>query len=251
VTDVLVLCYHGISERWPASMSVTPAGFESQLELVVRRGYRGATFVDAVSDPPSRKTVVVTFDDALRSVLDFAVPVLARLGLPATLFVPTDFPSSPDRAMSWSGIDQWLGGEHEHELLPMSWDEIRGLAELGWEVGSHTRSHPRLTTLAERQLIDELVGSRDEIQDRLGRPCRTIAYPYGDHDDRVATAAGGAGYIAGATLPARLPRPRPLYWPRVGIYRMDDMRRYRMKVSRLVRLARSTPLWPEAGPTES
>jgi peptidoglycan/xylan/chitin deacetylase (PgdA/CDA1 family) len=251
VTDVLVLCYHGISERWPAAMSVTPEGFESQLELLVRRGYRGATFVDAVSAPPSRKTVVVTFDDALHSVLDFALPVLARLGLPATVFVPTHFPSSPDRAMSWSGIDQWLGGEHEQELRPMSWDEIRGLAELGWEAGSHTRSHPHLTTLAERELVDELVGSRDELQERLGRPCRTIAYPFGDHDDRVATAAGRAGYIAGATLPARLPRPRPLYWPRVGIYRMDDMRRYRFKVSRAVRLARSTPVWPEAGPAES
>jgi peptidoglycan/xylan/chitin deacetylase (PgdA/CDA1 family) len=251
VSDILVLCYHGISRRWPAPMSVTPEGFESQLELLVRRDYRGATFADALSDPPARKTVVVTFDDALRSVLDFAFPVLTRLGLPATVFVPTNFPSKPDRAMSWSGIEQWLGGEHEQELLPMSWEEIGGLAEAGWEVGSHTRSHPHLTTLTDPNLADELEGSRDELQERLGRPCRTIAYPYGDHDDRVATAAGRAGYIAGATLPARLPRPRPFYWPRVGVYRMDDMRRYRVKVSRAVRLVRSTPLWPEAGPAQS
>jgi peptidoglycan/xylan/chitin deacetylase (PgdA/CDA1 family) len=245
VSDLLVLCYHGISERWPAPMSVTPEGLASQLELLVRRGYRGATFLDAVSDAPAPKTVVVTFDDALRSVLDLGLPILARLGLPATVFVPTDFPADPERAMCWKGIEGWIGGEHEKELRPMSWDELDGLAELGWELGSHTRSHPRLTSLSDPQLAGELDGSKRELEERLGRPCRTIAYPYGDHDDRVAAAAGRAGYVAAATLPTRLPRPRPLYWPRVGIYRMDDMRRYRAKVSRLVRLARATPLWPE------
>jgi peptidoglycan/xylan/chitin deacetylase (PgdA/CDA1 family) len=251
VSDVLVLCYHGISESWPAPMSVTPEGLESQLELLLRRGYRGSTFVDAVSDPPSGKTVVITFDDALHSVLELGLPLLARLGLPATVFVPTNFPSTPDRAMSWSGIEQWLGGEHEDELRPMSWDELRSLAELGWELGSHTQTHPHLTSLGDRELAEELEGSKAELEERLGRPCRTIAYPYGDHDDRVAEAAGRAAYIAGATLPGRLPRPRPLYWPRVGIYRMDDARRYRMKVSRLVRLARATPLWPEGGGQET
>jgi peptidoglycan/xylan/chitin deacetylase (PgdA/CDA1 family) len=251
VADLLVLCYHGISEQWPAAMSVTPEGLESQLRLLVSRGYRGATFLDAVSERPSRKTVVVTFDDALRSVLELGLPILARLGLPATVFVPTDFPSTPDRAMSWEGIEGWLGGEHEDELRPMSWDELRGLAELGWELGSHTRSHPHLTSLPDRELAEELQGSREELQECLGRPCRTLAYPYGDHDDRVAAAAGSAGYIAGATLPARFPRPRPLYWPRLGIYRLDDMRRYRVKVSRAVRLVRATPLWPEGGGQET
>jgi peptidoglycan/xylan/chitin deacetylase (PgdA/CDA1 family) len=133
----------------------------------------------------------------------------------------------------------------------MSWDELRGLAELGWELGSHTRSHPHLTSLPDRELAEELEGSREELQGRLGRPCRTIAYPYGEHDDRVAAAAEDAGYVGGATLPSRLPRRRPLYWPRVGVYRLDDMRRYRVKVSRAVRLVRGTPLWPEGAPQES
>jgi peptidoglycan/xylan/chitin deacetylase (PgdA/CDA1 family) len=251
VSDVLVLCYHAISESWPATMAVTPEAFEYQLEVLIRRGYRGATFLDAVSDPPSPRTVAVTFDDALHSVLDVGLPILARLGLPATVFVPTNFPSHPDRAMSWNGVDGWIGGEHEHELRPMSWDELAGLAELGWELGSHTRSHPRLTSLSDQALAEELEVSRMELQERLRRPCHTLAYPYGDHDERVAEAAGRAGYIAGGTLPARFPRARPLYWPRVGVYHDDDRRRYRIKVSRAVRLARATPLWPDAGLKET
>ena len=56
----------------------------------MRRGYRGATFEDAVSAPPARRTLAVTFDDAYLSVLELGKPILDRLGLVATVFVPTD-----------------------------------------------------------------------------------------------------------------------------------------------------------------
>ena len=51
MSDVLVLCYHAVSPRWPADLSVTPEAFERQLQLLVGRGYRGATFHDAVTSP--------------------------------------------------------------------------------------------------------------------------------------------------------------------------------------------------------
>ena len=60
-------------------------------------------------DPHGGKTVVVTFDDAYLSVLELARPILDRLGLPATVFVPTDWPAR-DEPMRWPGIDQWMGG---------------------------------------------------------------------------------------------------------------------------------------------
>ena len=59
--------------------------------MLVRRGYHGATFERAVTAPPSSRTLAVTFDDGYRSVLTHARPILERLGLPATVFVPTDF----------------------------------------------------------------------------------------------------------------------------------------------------------------
>jgi peptidoglycan/xylan/chitin deacetylase (PgdA/CDA1 family) len=246
VADVLVLCYHAVSERWPAPLSVTPEALEEQLEVLVRRGYTGATFESVVTARPAERTVVVTFDDAFASVGQLAVPILRRLGLPGCIYVVTDHPREPERPMSWDGIEQWLGTEHEHELRPLSWDRIGELAEAGWEVGSHTRSHPRLSGVRdEAGLAQELEGSRTTLEERLGRPCRTLAYPYGDHDERVMEAARGAGYTAAGTLPGRFPRePAPLAWPRVGIYHDDDLRRFRMKVARPMRTLRSTPLWP-------
>ena len=169
-SDLLVLCYHAVSERWPADLSITPANLEAQLELLARRGYRGVTFTEAVADPPSGKAVAVTFDDGYRSVLALGEPILARLGWPATIFAATDF-TGTERPMSWPGIDHWLGSEFEPELVPLGWDELGGLAERGWEVGSHTCSHPRLTQLGDAALEDELRRSKALCEEHLRREC--------------------------------------------------------------------------------
>ena len=244
-SDLLVLCYHAVSERWPADLSITPANLEAQLELLARRGYRGVTFTEAVADPPSGKAVAVTFDDGYRSVLALGEPILARLGWPATIFAATDF-AGTERPMSWPGIDHWLGSEFEPELVPLGWDELGGLAERGWEVGSHTCSHPRLTQLGDAALEDELHRSKALCQEHLDRECASIAYPYGDHDARVAAAAGRAGYRAAGTLPSRFDSRDPLRWPRVGVYYGDDLRRFRTKVSPLLRGLRASRAWEAA-----
>jgi peptidoglycan/xylan/chitin deacetylase (PgdA/CDA1 family) len=242
--DLLVLCYHAVSERWPAALSVTPEAFERQLHLLSRRGFEGATFDRAVSHASAAPTVAVTFDDAYLSVLELAKPILDDVGFPATVFVPTDYPARPEQPMAWDGIDNWLGGPHEHELRPMSWDQLGALADAGWEIGSHTCSHARLTSLTDADLARELIESRSTLADRLSRPCVTLAYPYGDHDGRVVEAARVAGYGAAGTLPGRFPSPRRLAWPRVGVYHADDDRRFRLKVSPAGRWLRESRLWP-------
>lgn len=245
MNDVLVLCYHALSPDWPAALSTTPERFEEQIELMLSRGYVAATFERAVTDPPAERTFAITFDDAYRSVVDLALPIMERLGVPGSLYVPTDFPGT-GRPLAWEGTDRWLGGPHEHELGCLDWSELRALADAGWELGSHTRSHPHLTRLPDDQLAAELSESRATCEESLGRPCRTIAYPYGDVDARVLAATRAAGYSAAAALPDRLGSKDVLDWARVGIYNGDDLRRFRLKVSPLVRRVRSTSLYGAA-----
>jgi peptidoglycan/xylan/chitin deacetylase (PgdA/CDA1 family) len=235
--DVLVLAYHAVSESWPAALSVTPGQFERQLEILSRWGYQGATFSEAVLAPPASRTVAITFDDAYLSVYERARPLLARYGFPGTVFVPTAF-AGRDSPMAWAGIDQWLDGGHRPELVPMDWDQLRSLEQLGWEIGSHTHTHPRLTELDDESLAEELLRSRNECEHELVGPCQSLAYPYGDHDARVVEAARHAGYLTACTLPARLHRPQPLRWPRVGVFHQDVPGRFRLKASPTVRRAR-------------
>jgi peptidoglycan/xylan/chitin deacetylase (PgdA/CDA1 family) len=242
VSDAIVLCYHALSPTWDADLSTTPERFERQLALLRARGFRGATFTQAVCGQPPGRVLAVTFDDAYRSVFELARPILDRFGLAATVFVPTDYIGA-DGPPRWPGVDRWVGGTHERELTPMSWEQLRALAEAGWEIGSHTGSHPRLTGLDDQDLEDELVRSKAACEEHLGAPCTSLAYPYGDVDARVAQATGRAGYRAAATLPHRLRSGDALRWPRIGIYRVDNELRFRLKVSPTVLRLRRSVVW--------
>jgi len=237
--DPLVLCYHAISPHWEAALSVTPAAFARQIAYVIGHGWTPVTFAQAATGATSRRTVAITFDDAFASVKRYALPVLERYEAPATVFAPTSYldSSSP---LAWDGTSHWLATSHAAELEAMSWDDLRGLADRGWEIGSHTVSHPHLTRLEPGRLAEELAVSRRVVQERVGCPCNTIAFPYGDAGEREFIAAQAAGYSAAAMLGCSLRWQRPHEVPRVGIYHGDDWRRFRLKLSAPVRLARTT-----------
>jgi peptidoglycan/xylan/chitin deacetylase (PgdA/CDA1 family) len=200
------------------------------------------TFSEATSGGQSGKVVAVTFDDGFRSVIELARPILDRFGMPATVFIPTAFIPA-GRPLAWQGTDQWLSGQHEGELAPLSGEQIGSLLEAGWEIGSHTRTHPHLPALSDEELRAELRESRRECGELIGRECRSIAFPYGDFDDRVLRETAAAGYSAAATLPGRFAQPAPIAHPRVGVYHADSSRSFRLKVSPTVRRLRSSPAW--------
>src|SRR3954451_13713797 len=236
--DTLVLCYHAVSPDWPERYTVTPEALETHVRDLVGRGYRGATFADAVRAPRDERVFALTFDDAYRSVRERALPLLDGLGVPATVFAVAGFAESAARVTT--ALGDWADGPHSAELQSMGWDEMRTLADHGWEIGSHPRSHPMLSRLDDDELRDELVASREACEAGVGSPCRSLAYPYGDFDARVARAAAAAGYEQAATLFGGQPdAPDPLEWPRVAVNRHHSPRAFRLKSSRLVRRART------------
>jgi peptidoglycan/xylan/chitin deacetylase (PgdA/CDA1 family) len=245
MSDTLVLAYHAVSADWPSDLAVPPDALERQLSYLVRRGYRGVTFREAARGEARGRRLAVTFDDAYRSILEKALPVLSELGIPGTVFVPTAFAGSQE-PMRWPEIEHWAEGAYARELYCMSWGQLAELVAAGWEVGSHTRTHPHLPLLDDRELELELAESKAECERQLGG-CATLAYPFGDHDDRVIEAVGRAGYEAACTLPSRLHAASPLRWPRVGIYPVDSTWRFRAKVLRGPRALRASPAWGMAG----
>jgi peptidoglycan/xylan/chitin deacetylase (PgdA/CDA1 family) len=237
---VLVLCYHGISDSWPDRLAVSPERLGLQVSRLLERGWRAATFAEAVTAAPHPRTLVVTFDDALRSVSRLAAPVLRELEVPATVFVPTGFVGA-GRPFAWPETEHWLATEHAHELDGMSWDELADLREAGWEVGSHSVSHAHLTELDDARLAAELRDSKAALDERVG-PCRTIAYPYSDVDDRVVAAARAAGYEAGAgVLPMR--DSDVLRFPRVPMVATESGLMHRLHVTRPMRRLQGTRPW--------
>jgi peptidoglycan/xylan/chitin deacetylase (PgdA/CDA1 family) len=226
----VILAYHSVSPTWTVDTSVTPDRLREQLELLKDKGYVGMTLSDAVKAPAREKVMVASFDDAHISVYTLAKPILDELGVPGTIFVPTDYPDS-GRLMGWKGYDMWVGTPHEQELACMSWDQLREVADHGWEIGAHTCSHPFLTELSDADLRRELQGSRAACEENMGRPCPTLAYPYSDWDPRVAAAAGAAGFTAAVTVNTGSWRT-PLQLPRTGVYHYDTAPRLRLRITR-------------------
>ncbi len=109
--------------------------------------------------------VSLTFDDGCTSHLSLGIPALDARGLKGTFFLITD------QVGSWG---PWIDA-----------------ANSGHELGSHSKSHPYLTILSPAQVQDELAGSKIAIDAHVtSQQCLTLAYPYGDENDSVATIAG-------------------------------------------------------------
>ncbi len=226
----LILAYHSVSPSWQVDTSVTPERLREQLLLLQSKGYRGVTLSEALRTSKRRKVMVASFDDAHISVYTLAKPILEELGVPGTIFVPTDYPDS-GRPMAWKGYDMWVGTPHEEELACMSWDQLREVADAGWEIGAHTCSHPFLTELSDEELRRELGEARSVCEEHMARPCPTIAYPYSDWDPRVAAATGAAGYTAAVTVNTGT-WDKPLELPRTGVYHYDTAPRLRVRTIR-------------------
>jgi peptidoglycan/xylan/chitin deacetylase (PgdA/CDA1 family) len=163
------------------------------------------------------RQVHVTFDDAFRSAAT-VFPDLERLGVSVQIFVCTRY------ALVGAPLTiPELAGDDPEQLATMNWDELREQAARGIAIGSHAVSHPHLTTLSEDELRRELNESKEEIEDRLGRRCEDIAYPYGEHDGRVRAATRAAGYRCAYAL--RGSRSDAYAAPRLDLYRTHTVPR--------------------------
>lgn len=221
----LVLCYHAVSETWIHSLSVPPRLLAAQLRALLR-WYRPLSADDVLSG--HRRGLHITFDDAFRSVAN-AVPILTQLGVPATVFACSDY-AVDGRPLAVPELASEASARPA-ELATMTWDELRELTRSGFEIGSHTRSHPHLPNLDDASLRRELSESREQIEDELRTRCRVLAYPFGDQDERVRDAARRAGYTAAFALPGNFRRPDEFAIPRFGIWRRDRVLRTAAKIA--------------------
>jgi peptidoglycan/xylan/chitin deacetylase (PgdA/CDA1 family) len=244
--EAISLGYHAVAEDGPQYLSLRPSTFEAQLDVLSRLGFGGGTRNDlwrlAEGTRLDGKRAFMTFDDGFADTYTTAMPMMAERGLTGMVFV---LPGHLDTAapLDWPEV---LGEARRRPTLmtSMDWDMAGALAEVGWEIGSHTMSHPRLTTLGDEELREELVDSRSLVAERLGR-CELFSYPFGAWDERVVAAAADAGYSFAFTLPlgAQM-RAQRLSMPRLTIDDRDTPARFRVKLTRAGRLALLSPLRP-------
>lgn len=218
-----ILTYHSL-DCSGSVVSVRPERFDEQMSTVEALGHRAVCLREAVSHrretgqwPP--RAVVLTFDDGYANLHRHALPALARRGFAATVFLATDHVGGHN---DWEAPPPGLG------LQPMlDWSQVAELAEEGWEVGAHTRTHPDLTALTGDEAESEMRGSRKEIEERLQQPVESFAYPFG-YASELVTAIAAREFRASCTTELRCATSEPLHsLPRVDAYYLQPPGRMR------------------------
>lgn len=178
-------------------LSVSPAAFARQLAYLRRRRFVPLSAADVEAHlesgrPFPAKALLITFDDGYADNYTEALPLLRAAGIPALVFLPTDFVG---RAEPFP----WDPGGLAEASRPLTWNEVRAMARAGIAFGSHSRSHARLDTLPAAALDAELVESRAVIERETGERVAFLAYPAGDFSAPVQDAARRAGYAGSFT----------------------------------------------------
>jgi peptidoglycan/xylan/chitin deacetylase (PgdA/CDA1 family) len=172
-----ILLFHRVTDAVPPDgLTISTACFRDMCQML-RRNFRvvppAEVFRLARADRPiPRRTVAITFDDCYRDNLA-AARVLAEHDLPACFFIPTGYIGT-DRVFPWDA--------HLPRLANLTWDEVREIAGLGFEIGSHTVNHPDMARISLDEARHELVESKQTLEQQTGRPVRFFAYPFGGQE---------------------------------------------------------------------
>jgi glycosyltransferase involved in cell wall biosynthesis len=188
-----ILSYHAVgASSEPASRYVIPfRRFNRQMRWLKWRGYNAIHLGDLIRclrehRLPPAKSVVITFDDGYIDNRLLAVPLLERLGLPATIFLVT----SAGERNSWDTGGEALAGR---PLIGLR--EAREMRGDNVAFGAHTRTHVDLTTIDPSTVVSEVAGSRTELEAGLGVPVTAFAYPHGRWSPEVKEAVRKAGFL--------------------------------------------------------
>jgi GT2 family glycosyltransferase/peptidoglycan/xylan/chitin deacetylase (PgdA/CDA1 family) len=229
---VTVLAYHAVSDLSAdpilAQYGVEPETLAAQLDHLRRRGH---SFIDldgllAGMDgaPLPDRPALVTFDDAYDDLVPGAARVLSERGIPAVVFVVSGLVGASNE---W---DQRIGASRMRLLDTAG---LRKLVEAGFEIGSHSITHPQLTKVDAAEASVEVGESAVQIESLgLPRP-RAFAYPHGEWSEAIAATAAAAGYAAAFTIdPGRVGAGSPRFaLPRIEVLASDTMFALRVKLA--------------------
>lgn len=187
---VPILMYHHIRPT-PISngsvslaLNVTPKQLEDQLIYLKNNGYTTITF-DELEDALTKKTtlpkkpIILTFDDGYRDFYENAFPILKKYDAKATEFVITKV----------LGFSPYL-----------TWNQVKEMDKSKLiTIGAHTRHHPNLPDISQKDIVDEIKGSKSDLEGQLKKQINWFAYPYGSYNSFIMETVKDAGFKGAAS----------------------------------------------------
>jgi peptidoglycan/xylan/chitin deacetylase (PgdA/CDA1 family) len=208
------LVFHEVGQKGSLlSLSEYPADrflkFSNELKA---RNYKTVCLKDIPMDPEKKdKTLLITFDDAFESVYTCAAPALKQNSQTATIFAVAGFLG---RRATW---DVYSGRKH------CTGEQLRELAAQGFEIGSHSLTHPNLCWLSDADLWSEVSDSKKILEDTIAQPVTSFSFPFGYFSKRVWEAVLKAGYTAAALYRSHSVSVDKRLVPVFGVYKFNSV----------------------------
>lgn len=228
---IKVLAFHKLLPQFSfGSTNYSPDRFRRLLADLQDRGFRFRSPEDILQSA-NADNLLLTFDDGYRHLASLLPGLMENFDIKPLVFVPTAFIG---RSNSWD-YSSFI-----QKVPHLDRAEIREMADAGVRFGSHGHTHSPLDLQSEGEVANELVGSRDILEEITGREVRYLSYPFGRSNRFVAEAARKAGYLAAFTMAFPTPGDTDFARGRFCIYGFDSLGavRRKLKGDRLVRLER-------------
>jgi len=220
-----ILFYHRVSDDEDA-LAVAPRRFREQMEVLAAAGYDVIDLCQAAdllaAGRSLHRTIALNFDDGYRDVAENALPVLEKLGFPATVFIATGV---TDGTVSF--------GWYRRQPPLLTWDDIAELDRSGTlRFGAHSITHPNLLALEAESARREIAGSKLALEAKLGREVEAFCYPAGLFSDRDRGFVADAGFRLAVSCEPGVNRPGgdPLTLHRRQIDARDSLLDFRAKL---------------------
>ncbi|MBU6430814.1 MAG: polysaccharide deacetylase family protein [Patescibacteria group bacterium] len=185
-----IFVYHSVSPYYPSEsnfrkkFAVEPDIFEKQMRYLKDNGYAAMSLYDLANHFSQKtalpeKSVIITLDDGWENQYKYAFPILKKYGDIATFFIFTNA----------------IG--HKHFL---TWPQIKELSAAGMIIGDHSKSHPYLFKITDKdELRQEIIGSREILENNLGKKIDIFAYPFGRYNEEIIAILKENGFVAART----------------------------------------------------
>ena len=225
-TGLRLLTYHRVTDAHPQDrLCVGVSRFAEQMRYLSEAGFKTVSFAQAVQwvrghNRPAPKSIVLTFDDGFEDNYLCAASAMAPYGFRGCFFVPSAFVESGAPGC-------------EPDDRPMSVAQLEELLRQGHEIGAHSVTHVKLTTVPQARMVEEVRDSKAALEQALRRPVDFFCYPAGDYDEAVRRAVCESGYHGACTVEpgANVPGDDPFTLKRTEISAEDSMRDFERKLA--------------------
>lgn len=239
---MLILAYHRVNPEVRDGLSVSADTLRQNIQWLLDRGWSNFV-VDEWANGDAEvgsRSFAITFDDGYQDNIIHAAPVLEDLGVRATVYLVS---SMIDVSEPFPWLEPGPEGFDALDFHMTTSQLEQGLESGTFVYGSHTQTHPLLSSIPIEQAASEIRLSKSELESALGIAIHTFCYPAGDFNTEVQDLVESTGYRAAVVTPNRIIPETPFSLHRVGIYSHITPRLFAVKTARLTRTAQTSKMF--------